>query len=184
MSIYVFLNYTMISYPHSTFEHNDMGYIYKLILHYELVKLHNAVIFYMFNTVIWLVFTWSPYPWSPVEITLVLTACTTFMFHDSLWHHNGSWCCQGCPIVSCEILLCKKQFTWSPQSDHSLTCSCYNICMWQGYNVIYVAIQCYVLGPELDVYNRKVDKNVTKACLTRFDHWPLPWSLQGLNQTK
>ncbi len=25
-----------------------------------------------------------------VDITPV---CTTFMFHDSLWHHNGSWCC-------------------------------------------------------------------------------------------
>ncbi len=54
-----------------------------------------------FYAVLWLVFTWYPYPWSPVEITPVLTTffvditpvCTTFMFRDLLWHHNGSWRC-------------------------------------------------------------------------------------------
>ncbi len=31
-------------------------------------------------------------------------------------------------LQTCEISLHKKQFTWSPKSDHSLTCSCYTIC--------------------------------------------------------
>ncbi len=49
--------------------------------------------------VLWLVFMWSTYPWSPVEITHVFTTFITFIFHDSLWHHNGSWYCYGCLIV-------------------------------------------------------------------------------------
>ncbi len=59
-----------------------------------------TVMITIYYAILWLVFTWSPYPWSPVEITPVFTTfvditpvCTTFMFHDSLWHHNGSWRC-------------------------------------------------------------------------------------------
>ncbi len=57
--------------------------------------------------ILWLVFTWSPYHWSLVEITpeLITPVCTTFVFHDLLWHHNGSQNHKECLMVASQWVM-------------------------------------------------------------------------------
>ncbi len=52
----------------------------------------KCILFYMRHyTILCLFWTWSPYLNLQWRSPLMLTTSTTFMFHDSLWHHNGSW---------------------------------------------------------------------------------------------
>ncbi len=55
-----------------------------------------------------------------VDITPV---CTTFIFHDSFWHHNGSWHCQGCPIVAQQwVMTLLGRSIMTPQWIMTLLC--------------------------------------------------------------
>ncbi len=91
-----------------------------------------------FYAVLWLDFKWYPYPWSPVEITPVLTTflditpvCTTFMFHDSLWHHNGSWHCQRCPnMVQQWVMMLLWTSIVTPQWIKTLLCVHNMVSQW------------------------------------------------------
>ncbi len=57
-----------------------------------------------------------------------------------------------------EIFLRKKQFTWSPQNDHSLTCSCYTI-------IISMFNRSRQHVPNMQIIN-----NLQPGCHT---HWPI-----------
>ncbi len=48
---------------------------------------------------------WLRSPLCSLLFVDITTVCTTFMFHDTLWHHNGSWHCYECPIVAQQCVM-------------------------------------------------------------------------------
>ncbi len=111
-------------------------FTYKKLLHSHIVgknEKKGLTTNYIY-AIVWLVFTWSPYHWSLVEITPVLTTCTTFIFHDS----SSQWVMAllGTPIVTSQwimTLLCihnmvsQKIMTFLGTSLLCITTSNYDI---------------------------------------------------------
>ncbi len=114
---------------------------YVIIIYYYIVVKNIKIAYPGIYAILQLVFTWSSYPWSPVEITPVLTAfCGDALLSFSMTHYDIT---MGCPIVASQwimTLLGTSIVTSQWVNDVAMcTSQCIMTLLWVSFAMYYYA---------------------------------------------